>query len=162
MSCTYLICEDLQRVASGIKERIVNELNVPQENVSCFYFADEALTFLEKNTPDFIIIDLAMDPTGLSKEEREATDGCRLTGWIVLKNYIIEGEFKDQLINTKCYIFSGYGKVLSSELGILEDQDRYNEKEINKKLKDFRQNLFFISKRGSDGGLSDLINAIKK
>ena len=92
-----LIVEDIPSVANGIKDRIISCLETIEENINCFYFSDEALVFLESNRPDIIIIDLAMDSVGLSKNERENSVYSRLTGWVILNEHILNGEFKEKL-----------------------------------------------------------------
>lgn len=157
-----LIIEDMEVVAKGIKEKIVNDLNIPKEKIAYRCFADEALDFLEQNTPKIIIIDLAMDSVGLTKEDQIESKNSRLTGWVFLKNYVLDGNLKDRLENTHCYIFSGYGSLFSSELGIVSSNSRIDIGIINQKISEVRQNIHFVPKSGTDGGASDLIRAIKR
>lgn len=157
-----LIVEDIEIVAKGIKEKITTSFGLHEETVNYFCFADEALLFLEENTPKIIIVDLAMDSVGLSQEDQVESKNARLTGWIFLKNYVFNGNLKDKLENTHCYIFSGYGPLFSSELGIVQTDGRINMGMINKKLSEIRRNVYFVPKSGTDGGASELINAIKK
>ena len=156
-----LAVEDISKVSTGIKERITNEFNINENSVFCFNYADDALDFLEKNSPKIIIVDLAMASDGLPKEDRNATKNSRLTGWVILKNYVFNGEFKNKLKNTHCYIFSGYGKIFCKEIGITMTNDTIDINEINKKLKEIRANLYFVPKKGVDGGASELVNMIK-
>jgi len=156
-----LIVEDIPSVANGIKDRIISCLETIEENINCFYFSDEALVFLESNRPDIIIIDLAMDSVGLSKNERENSVYSRLTGWVILNEHILNGEFKEKLKYTHCYIFSGYAKVFANTLGLSTDDNGVNLEAINQRLSEFRDNLFFVPKVGADGGASELIKAIK-
>ena len=54
-----------------------------------------------------------MDSTGLPQKQRSESEFSKITGWIILKNYIINGSLKDKLKDTNCYIFSGYGNIFS-------------------------------------------------
>ena len=155
------IIEDIYSVSKGLKERIVNDLNIQKEKVNCFSFVDEALEFLEKNTPQIIIVDLAMDSVGLPKDDQLEAKNARLTGWVFLKKYVIDGTFKDKLENTHCYIFSGYGRIFSTEIGVTSIDGKIDISKINKKLSEIRNYLYFVPKAGADGGASELIKAIQ-
>ena len=159
MSVKFVVCDDIPRVTRTIKDMLINELSLEDKDVVCFNFTDYLLNFLRNNSCDNIIIDLAMDSTGLPQKEREDCKSSTLTGWIFIKNYIINGEFKDKLKNTNIYIFSGYGNILSKELGINVENDRFDIDSLCKELSNYGDNIHFFKKKGIYGGIDKMIDS---
>lgn len=97
MRLKFVICDDIPGVARTIKDMIVNELSLRENDVKCFSFTDNLLDYFKNNSCDNIIIDLAMDSTGLPKKDRDASKSSTKLTVEELKtaqNYIAEaGEF---------------------------------------------------------------------
>jgi len=67
---------------------------------------------LNKHNIDCLIVDLELNPFGLSETEISETNNGLLAGWIWLKNYVLNEESYE----VKCIIFSAYIDELKKSL----------------------------------------------
>jgi CheY-like chemotaxis protein len=74
--------------------------------------------YLESKKPDCLIVDLNMEPKGLTEEDVKQTQGGLFTGWIWLKNYVFA---KDKSARERTIILTAYydnfKKEFSEEIG---------------------------------------------
>lgn len=97
------------------------------------YEAKSTFKKYEENI-DYLIIDLAMDPEGLIKEEYiKASEKGYFTGWIWVKEYVIK---KDRKFIEKTIIFSAFADMLEE----LKQNEMTNE----------FKNICIISKNDAD------------
>lgn len=96
-----LLLEDNAYMISRLVDLLENE---GFETLEAFQVSD-AFDLFEKS-PDIIVVDLNVPPTGLTEEEREQTKGGILSGWIWLRNYVLNKypEYKKKVIVYSAYI----------------------------------------------------------
>jgi len=109
MTKNILVIEDNGHIFHNIE----NELIDCGYSVLCAYQISDAIDILECEKISFIITDLEIPLTGLTKEEICETFHGILSGWVFLKNYA----FKiDKELRNRAIIFSGYTDILYDKI----------------------------------------------
>jgi len=128
-----LLVEDNFYVTQSIKKRFERIYNVDRINKVI-----DAIDLFEKNQYDCIIIDLVIDPLGLTDEQ--VNKYHPFFGWAWLKEYLLNDEEKAPDIKRKVIIFSEFVAELKEKWGaeleglniLQKSEDSSLEKLINK------------------------------
>ena len=106
-----LLLEDAGSVYFELLEHL-SEVHFVSE-VLAAYQVSEAMDKFENEEPDFMIVDLNVSSSGLKREEVDASEGGRLSGWLWLKNYVFpqSEEWRDKVI-----IYSEYIRILKNNV----------------------------------------------
>jgi CheY-like chemotaxis protein len=99
VSAVYHILEELKEMGHKV--------------VYCSTILDALNELNAKDKIDCMVVDLNMDPIGLEEEEIAETEGGNLTGWILLKNYVLD---KNLLDKSKIILYSAYLDALREKL----------------------------------------------
>ena len=134
-----LVLEDRGSVGYYLKEALTEEGH-------SVYFAltvSDAISHLDEERIDCIVIDLNMSPEGLNDEEVGATLSGLLTGWIWLRNHVYAGRNAD--MRERTIIYTEY-----------MDQLRYHvpEEEL--------RGIHLIPKRGFSSTAEQLLNTVRQ
>ena len=110
MKKKVLILEDDILIGMNIEEslvRIANECRVIVELTDSIYAADEKLASMQKGNDDLrcVTVDLNLNPSGLSSTQKKRSNLAILTGWVWVKDSILDNDYWD---NVHIIIFSGF------------------------------------------------------
>ncbi|MCX6244701.1 MAG: hypothetical protein NTU98_08350 [Bacteroidetes bacterium] len=97
-----LVLEDDGSIAASIKGNFE-----PKHTVYPAFSIYDAMEIMETQNIYLYIIDLNIDPDGLNPEEQNETNGSLFTGWIFIKNRLLN-EFPELQSEHRIIIYSDY------------------------------------------------------
>jgi hypothetical protein len=108
---TVLIVEDYGIMYNELLNNFIDHPNVDKVNGA--YQVSEAMDLFEEDKPDFLLLDIFIPTSGLSKEETNESQGGKLAGWIWFNNYVLN---TDATWRNKIIIYSDYISILKKNV----------------------------------------------
>lgn len=122
-----LIVEDEGIMYNRLRENFKEESEIKE--VLTAFQVSSAMDRIDEDKPDFILLDLHIPGSGLSKEDIKDSLGGILHGWCWLKNYVLK---QDDSWRKRVIIYSAHAKKFVSHVG----KEEYRDIEIFSKGKD--------------------------
>ncbi len=133
-----LLFEDRGTVAKYFREALEDAGHEVLHAISVY----DVRSHWEDHEIDCLIIDLNVDPQGLTEEEAGRTNGGVLTGWVWLDAYVYK---ENPAMKSRTVIYTEYKDKLESHV---DEADR--------------EGITVISKRGSDKPMAELLERVAR
>jgi hypothetical protein len=108
-----LIVEDYGIVYNALYDNF-KEIGTVDKVMSAFQVS-EAMDKFNLRKINFLIVDLYLPPSGLTKTETDKTEGGTLSGWFWLQNYVFKNNPKS-VWRKRVIIYSDYIKILKEKI----------------------------------------------